>query len=214
MIPLLFLFGVMVTVLPRGSAEEAGEYWMKYLVTVKVNETVGLFARPQFRFRNDFNDYYFMSAWAGSRLRIFSWLEIAPQYCYKTTESASGRWTHANYLACDLTPKIIVGDLKITDRSRVMYGLDDYIWIYRNRIKIAYSFKNCLGGHGLVIFTAAEGFWNDQGDGLFENRWETGVGAKLVKEVGLDISYIYRNKKKSGNRVKSHIICSLLKFQF
>ncbi|MDP8213706.1 MAG: DUF2490 domain-containing protein [Candidatus Euphemobacter frigidus] len=195
-------------------ADEDWEYWMKYSFNARVNEKVALFIKPQFRWRDDFNEFYFHRTWAGATLKVLKWLDVAPQYSYKTSKHSGNHWPPENFLALDLIPKIALFDLKVSDRNRVMYGLDDYVWTYRNRIKIARPFKKALWGHGLTPFIADEGFYNDKAHEFYENRAEFGFGTKIIKNIELELSYIFRSKEKKDKWIKSHILCSLLKFKF
>ena len=160
------------------------------------------------------NEFYLHRTWAGATLKVIKWLDIAPQYSYKTSKHKGNHWPPEHFLALDLTPKIDLFGFKISDRNRGMYGLDDYIRTYRNRIKIARPFKEILWGHGLTPFIADEGFYNDQLDEFYENRAEFGLGTKITKNIELELSYIYRSNEKKDKWIKSHILCSLLKFKF
>ena len=200
--------------MPYARTNDDWEYWMKYSFGARMNENVNLFVKPQLRWRDDMNEFYFHRTWAGATLRVLKWLEVAPQYAYKTSKQKGNHWLSENCLALDLMPKISLGSLKISDRNRVMYNFKYYILTYRNRIKIARPFKNLLWGYGLTPFIADEGFYNDQVHEFYENRVEFGLGTKITRNIGLDLSYIYRSKENKDKWSNSHILSSLIKLKF
>jgi hypothetical protein len=190
------------------------EYWMKYAINVKVAEKATVFVKPQFRWRDEVSENYLFRTWLGVNLNVLKWLDIAPQYSYKTSKHTGDHWPPEHFLALDITPKVTLATFKISDRNRIMYNFNEYIWTYRNRIKIARPFKGILWGHGLTPFFADEIFYDDDHDEFYDNRAEVGLGTKLTENVGLELSYIYRTLEKKDKWIKSQIITSMLNLNF
>jgi len=172
------------------------DYWL----TDSLSFTqVNLNVVQQIRFSDDSATFI---QYTGLGKKLNSHVSTAIWHKYITTlhTGYAAGWNDAHRVVGDLAFSGKLSAMKVSNRSRLEYGLSKYAWIYRNKTKLS------LG----PVFISDEVFFLD---GLRENRLIGGVAFDINESSKLAFFCMERTKKyKSWN--SSNILGATIKIRF
>ena len=168
------------------------EYWSKNTIIANLNEKIELKLQPDFRFKNEFGNFYFQQTYVGPVFKISEFLKIAPLYLYRTTKK-NNHWKKNNIGNLDIELKLpFLLESFLIYRCRTEYNFTKESCVLRNAFKLS---KDCKKIAGLSFFLSDEIFYNFMVDKLNENRTEIGFSKEITDNLGLGLSYILRYRE-------------------
>jgi len=133
---IIVFFTLMLLELPVVAfADQDWEYWSKYSFKIALSKKTGFSLKPEFRFKDDFKEYYYSKTYLGFLYKLNKFTEIKAYYAYKTKKDKTG-WKQTDLLYLDPTLKFNLGAFDLSNRFRFEYDLDKDELVYRNRIKL------------------------------------------------------------------------------
>jgi hypothetical protein len=139
-----------------------------------------------------------------------SWLFIGTHGVIYSDRLANG--THDQEARIELEPNVFfrVGDFAFNDRNRGEYRWRDSgeRYRYRNQLRISYAPKGALW----IPFIWDEALVDLSGSGFNQNRASAGLGRLLTDTIRLDVGYIFRSRKESGDWSHDHVLNLYLYF--
>lgn len=203
------MFMISTAIISSSIANDT-EYWSKYALSIPVAAKIDLTAKPELRFKDNMDTFYYWKIYLGPDIHINTVFDLAVYYAPKEQKNGS-EWAFENLGYIDGTLKGQYFNLKLSDRNRLEYSFDAEELKYRNRIKIAKPAT--LGKKTVTFFISDEVFYHVDSHTLNENRGIVGVSSNIADSFGVDVSLMHRSKKK-GVWLGTFAVVSDLKFSF
>ncbi|MDH4223567.1 MAG: DUF2490 domain-containing protein [candidate division Zixibacteria bacterium] len=189
-------------------AEEDWEYWSKYSFDIAFNKKVGFSIEPQFKFKNNFREYYYSKTYFGLSYKLNKFTKIKGYYAYKTKKGKTG-WKETDLLYLDPILKFDLLNIDLSNRFRLEYDLDKKELIYRNRIKLEKSlYKN------IVPFLQEEIFYSFLSHRFEENRFSVGSSVKVMNIMRFSGEYMLNSKNDNSGWQSANVLVTSLSFLF
>ncbi len=186
------------------------EYWSTTAISGKINEQWKVQIAEEYKFGDDFKEYYYHHTDLGFVYACKKWLSLSVNY--RQIFNKDGKiWEEENRPHINGTVKWEALGLKFSDRSRLELRLrpdkDDTLR-YRNKLTLK------ADREGIQPYLANEIFIDfDRGD-LYRDRIYLGLKNKLWGFAQSDFAYFWQNTKSSGSWSDIHGLYTNLKFAF
>lgn len=216
LILLLSLGLCVVAINSNGYAYDDGDFqiWHTQVQEKKLNKKTGLSLEEEFRFGDDSNDFYYHHYDAGVSYDLTKNFSLGLNYRH-IYEKKSGKFKEENRPHINAIYKWELLGFKVDDRSRLEYRHFDYqvdSWQYRNKANIKLPWK--ITKLEAQIYLADEIFVNLNEGELTRNRFYSGFGLTLAKNIKIDIYYLLQRSKSSGKWVNANVLGTKFKIAF
>jgi len=189
-------------------ADQDWEYWSKYSFEIACGKKIGFSLEPQFKFKNNFKEYYYSKTYIGLFYKLNKFIEIRGYYAYKTKKDKTG-WKETNLLYLDPILKFSLQNMDFSNRIRWEYDLDEKELVYRNRLKIKTSLYKSI-----TPFIQEETFYSFLSGQLKENRFSVGLSVKVLSNTGFSGEYMLNSKKVNSCWQNANVLVTSLSFLF
>ncbi len=190
------------------------QYWSAETIEGQLTPKLRAELEQEFRFGDDFSDFYRTHTQILFGYKVLDWLEVAPGY-RQVFEEKRGVFKPEQRPQIDFTGKWVLQGWEVSDRNRVEYrdksGAENTVR-YRNQIKLKLPFS--WTQWKIRPWVAEEIFVESQGGGLNRNRLSAGFEAKLFEHVKGEIYFLWQATDTNDEWVDNYILGSKLKFAF
>ena len=209
---IVFLFFALVISQPAF----AGNDWeWRHTTTIKapLSEDLSINVNNMEWFKNDASEHYYHHVEVGIDWKVdgIIWGFYLRE---KESESSSGVWSWEHRPHLNATFKWNMGDIKLSDRSRLEYRIfaGDNKWRYRNFLKAVLPVK--WTEYKITPYIGDEVFYDFDVDELNMNRLHLGISAKLTDSIKAGVKYTFESVKSGDNWTDKNIIWSDITFSF
>ena len=191
----------------KAYAYDDGDFqvWHTENQEMKINKESKLTLEEEFRFGDNANDFYYHHYDIGFVRDLSKYLNLGIGYRH-IYEKKSGKFKEEMepYGMATLFWELV--GFKFDSRSRLEYRHFDYqldAWRYRNKFNMKFPWK--FTKMQIQPFLADEIFLNLNGIDLNQNRFYSGLGFNLTKNIKGEIYYLLQSTKSSGTCVWTDI---------
>ncbi len=168
----------------------------------------------EFRWGDNADDFYYHHYDAAFIYGINKYLDVGLGY-RQVYEKKSGKFKEENQPNIIAAVKWELLGYKLEDRSRLEYRHFDYqtdSWQYRNKftMKLPWKFTKIE----IQPYLADEVFLNFFGTAFTKNRFFSGLGFNLTKNLKAEIYYLLQSSKSSGVWSDANVLGTKLKLVF
>lgn len=218
-IKVYFLAGLMFVGLlgkPSLAIDRSGfQYWSTARFNFDVDKEWTVIFEEEFRLGDEGGNLYYHHSDIGFVYKgLGDWIDVGANF-RKVYADVDGTWRQENRPHLNVTLKGKLGDIAVSDRSRLEYRDPDKkedIWRYRNKLTFKLPFK--LTELKLKPYVADEVFINFNDEGYIGNRLYSGVAFNLTENITADIYYLWQSARASPGRDNVHALGSRLIFRF
>jgi hypothetical protein len=210
---------IMVTLMLNGPiyAYDDGDFqvWNTAIEEFKINKTSKLVFEQEFRWADNANEFYYHHYDAGIFCNAEKCLNIGGGYRH-VYELKQGKFRLENEPYITTTLLWDWKGYKFDDRSRMEYRYFDYqvdSWRYRNKLTVKLPWH--LTSREIQPYLSDEiliGFGTI--NQLNQNRFSSGCGMNLTKDVKAEIYYMLQSTKNSGRWTDANILGTKIKISF
>lgn len=211
------VLGLVLIIYGMAHAYDDGDFqvWNTDVEEFKINKNSKITLEEEFRWGDNANEFFYQHYDAGFLYNLQKYLNIGGGY-RQIFELKKGKFKAENEPYATAT---LLWDLKgfsFDDRSRFEYRHFEYqedFWRYRNKLTMKFPWK----------FTKLEirPFFSDEvlfgfGDAnqFNENRFSSGLGLNLLKNLKAEIYYMLKSSKSSGKWTDTNVLGTKLKIAF
>ncbi len=200
----------------RTYAFDDGDFqvWNTDAEELKISKSLKITLEEEFRFGDNANNFYYHHYDLGFVYDLNKYLNLGMGYRH-IYEKKSGKFKEENEPYGMATLFWGLAGFKFDDRSRLEYRHFDYqldAWRYRNKLNIKFPWK--FSKMEIQPFLADEVFLNLNGIDLNQNRFYSGLGCNLFKNLKAEIYYLLQNTKSSGNWTDVNVLGTKIKLSF
>jgi hypothetical protein len=191
------------------------QYWNTESLSYKINKDWKIGVEEELRFGDNVNDFYYEHTDAGiTYLGLAEWIDLGINYRL-IFEEKKGNWQYENRPHGNVTLKYSFEGFKFSDRNRIEYrdkedGKDG--WRYRNKFTIKHPIK--VEKFEFSPYVADEIFMDFVEEKLDRNRLYAGIDCKILKNLGLDIFYLWQASEKDGSWTSYNVLGTKIKLSF
>ena len=130
-------------------------------------------------------------------------------------EEKNGSWSYENRPHLNATLKYALEGFKLSDRSRLEYRdkeTGDDGWRYKNKFSIKYPIT--VKGFEISPYVADEIFVDFIEEKLSRNRLYAGMDFKVLKNLKLDVFYLWQTSEKSDDWTDYNVLGTKVKLSF
>ncbi|MDD4899326.1 MAG: DUF2490 domain-containing protein [Candidatus Omnitrophica bacterium] len=214
---ILFFGSFLIGIALRAYAFDDGDFqiWNQETQEKKISNNTRITAEEEFRLGNNAGNFYYQHYDLGIVHDFNKFLGAGFGFRYVLEKSNSPKFQEEDmpYLLGLLNWEL--AGTKFNSRSRFEYRHFDYksdFWRYRNKITARFPWK--FTKLEIQPFLADEGFLTFNRVMFSENRFYAGVGMSLTKNLKLDIYYLLRSNRSSGNWNNANVFGTSLKISF
>lgn len=214
----IVVFGVMVLALSKTCfAFDDGDfqYWNTESISYKINDDWKIKVEEEFRFGDSAGDFYYQHTDTGITYKGLSdWLDVGVNYRL-VFEEDDGDWEYEHRPHFNGTLKYKIGGFTLSDRNRFEWRMPEDSktkWRYRNKFTIGYPIE--IDKFKITPYIADEIFVDFRAEALNRNRLYGGVKVKIIKNLSLDIFYLWQASEKSDNWKSYNVLGTKLKLSF
>jgi hypothetical protein len=200
----------------KGHAYENGDFqiWHTENQEVNINKETKLTLEEEFRFGDDAHDFYYQHYDAGVVGNVNKNLSLGVNY-RQIYEKKKNKFKEENRLLLNATVKCSTSGFDLEDRNRFQYRHFDYqkdFWQYRNKLtaKLPWKFTKLH----IRPYVADEVFIDLDKIEFTRNRFSSGIGLDLTKNIKAELYYLLQNTKTSDRWPSANVFGSKLKIQF
>jgi len=191
------------------------QVWNTDTEEFKINKDSKIAFEEEFRWGNNADDFYYHHYDVGFFYNLKKYLNIGGGYRH-VYELKKGKFKLENEPYVTATLLWDLKGFKVEDRSRLEYRHFDYqadSWRYRNKVTLKLPWK----------FTRLEiqPYFSDEIfigfskiDELNQNRFSSGLGMNLTKNLKAEIYYMLQSAKSSGKWVDTNVLGTKIKITF
>jgi hypothetical protein len=205
-----------------GYAYDDGDFqvWNTEAQEKKISQNFKLAAEEEFRWADNANDFYYHHYDLGLIYSLNEHLNLSVGYRHifeKKTIGSSTKFKVENepYITAALSWDF--AGFKFESRNRIEYRHFDYqadSGRYRNKFNLKFPWK-LTGFKFLAPYLADEIFFGFGGTNQFnQNRFSSGFGMNLIKEVSAEIYYMLQSTKSKGKWTDANIFGTKVKLIF
>ena len=191
------------------------QYWNSESVSHEFNEDWKIKVEEELRFGGDAGRFYHHHSDAVITYSgMGDWLELGLNYML-IFEKKENEWVYENRPHLNMTLQYALKGLELTGRNRFEYrdkenGTDG--WRYRNRFTVKYPVK--AGDFEINPYIADEIFVDFIEEKLNRNRLYAGADFKILKNLKLDIFYLWQASEKDDNWADCNVLGTKVKLSF
>jgi len=168
------------------------QVWLHPIYTHPLTSKLNWSIEEESRWGNDATELYHVFIETFLRYSRAKWIDVGIGYRQSwVREELRNKWHHFYIPMFEVTFRGEVAGWKVADRHRVQYSVGPSEFpdvTYRNRLRVTTPWRI---GH-LTPFAFNEIFWRERVEGVFENRFATGVTLEMNKRIKTDIYYMLR----------------------
>lgn len=209
---------VISIILPmRSFAFDDGDfqYWNTESLSCRINKDWKVRVEEEFRFGDGVSDFYYQHSDVGVTYSgMVDWLDLGLNYRLVFEEKSSD-WTYENRPHLNATLKHTLEGFKLSNRGRLEYRdkeSGDDGWRYRNKFAIKYPIK--IGDFEISPYVADEIFVDFIEEKFSRNRLYAGIGFKILKNLSLDVLYLWQISEKDGDWKSYNVLGTKVKLSF
>ena len=214
---ILLIWGLslgMTTV--RVCAYDDGDFqvWHTENQDVKINKETKLTLEEEFRFGDSAHEFYYQHYDAGLLYDVNKNFSVGVNY-RQVYELKGGEFKEENRPHINAILKGELGGFQLDDRNRFEYRHFDYqedFWQYRNKFTARFPWK--FTKLDIRPYLADEIFVNLKESDFSRNRFYSGLGLDLTKNIKADIYYLLQASKSPGKWLKANVLGTKLKIVF
>lgn len=190
------------------------QIWNTEVEELKINKSLKIALEEEFRFGDNANEFYYHHYDAGLVYDLNKYFNLGVGYRH-IYEKKKGKFKVENEpYWCAILFWALAG-FKFDSRSRLEYRHFDYqkdSWRYRNKftVKLPWKFTTLE----IQPFLSDEIFVDFNGMDLNRNRFYSGLGFILTKNIKGEIYYLLQSSKGSGNWSDANVLGTKLKVLF
>lgn len=184
------------------------QYWSKYSFKIACCEKIGFALEPEFRFKNNVEQYYYSKTYFGLFYSLNKLIKIEAYYAYKAKKDNTV-WRGTDLLYLDPTLKFNLRGIDLNTRFRLEYDFDKKELVYRNRLRFEKKVYKSI-----APFIQEEAFYSFLSHKLEENRLSLGFSLKVLEKTSLSGEYMLNSKKANSLWQKANVILTKLSFLF
>jgi hypothetical protein len=213
----LIVIGLVLIIAGLAYAYDDGDFqvWNTDVEEFKINKDSKIAFEEEFRWGNNAREFYYQHYDVGFFYNLKDYLNIGGGY-RQAYDLKNAKFKPENEPYVTATLLWDLNGLKFDDRNRMEYRHFDYqadSWRYRNKLtmKLPWRFTKIeiqpyLSDEILIGFGKIKE--------LNENRFATGLGMSLTKNIKAEIYYMLRSTKSSGVWKDANVLGTKLKFVF
>ena len=207
--------GLVMAVSGMAYAFDDGDFqvWHTENQEFKVNKESKIILEEEFRWGDDASDFYYHHYDAGFVYSLNKNLDLGVNY-RQVYEKKKGEFKDENRPHINGTLKFDLSGFKLEDRNRLEYRHFNYqedSWRYRNKFTLKFPWK--FTKLEIQPYLADEIFV-DLNEGIFNrNRFYSGLGLSLTKNIKAEIYYLLQSTK-SSNWTEASVLGTKLKLVF
>ncbi len=192
------------------------QVWNTDVEEFKINSSSKISFEEEFRFGDNANTFYYHHYDLGYIYSPKKYLNLGVGYRHiYEKKNGLGKFKQENdpYLIATLLWDM--AGFKLDDRSRLEYRHFQYqtdSFRYRNKLTVKFPWK--FTKLGIQPFFADEGFWSANSTGFNQNRFFSGLGMSLTKNLKAEIYYMLQTTKGSGSWIDTNVLGTKLKLDF
>ncbi|MDP3787143.1 MAG: DUF2490 domain-containing protein [Candidatus Omnitrophota bacterium] len=208
--------GLVLAVSAMVYAYDDGDFqvWHTENQEFKVNKGSKITLEEEFRWGDDASDFYYHHYDAGFVYSVNKNLDLGVNY-RQVYEKKKGDFKVENRPHINGTLKFDLSGFKLEDRNRFEYRHFDYqedSWRYRNKFTLKFPWK--FTKLNIQPYLSDEVFVDLNEGILNRNRFYSGFGFNLTKNLKADIYYLLQSTKGSGRWADANVLGTKLKISF
>ncbi len=213
---ILVLTGLTLLLAGRVYAYDDGDFqiWHTENQEFKVNKKSKITLEEEFRWADDASDFYYHHYDAGFVYSLNKYLDLGINY-RQVYEKKKGDFKEENRPHVNATLKYDFYGFKLDDRNRLEYRHFDYqaaSWRYRNKLTLKLPWK--FTKLEIQPYLADETFLNFQNKAFSRNRFYSGFGMSLTKNLKAEIYYLLQSTRSGINWIGANVLGTKLKLSF
>lgn len=214
---LLVVFVLMLLSGERAYAYDDHDFqvWNTDTEEVKVGKDLKVALEEEIRFGNNADDFYYHHYDAGIFYNLSKYLNVGAGYRHIFSKS-KGKFKAESepYMTATLSGEY--AGFKFDDRSRLEYqhfGYQTDLWRYRNKFTLKFPWK--FTKLEIQPYVSDEIFIRLGGMKVMnQNRFSSGFGLNLVKNVKVEIYYMLVSSKGVGRWTDTNVLGTKIKISF
>ena len=214
----LFIVGLVLLSGAKAHAYDDHDFqvWNTDVEEFRINSSLKLALEEEFRWGNNAGDFYYHHYDLGFFYDVNKHLSIGIGY-RQIFEEKSGKFKEENEPYGTATFIWETAGFRFDDRSRLEYRHFDYqtdSWRYRNKITVKAPWK--FTKWEIQPYVADEIFLGLNGINLDRNRFFSGLGFKISRNLKGEIYYMLQSSKSSGTCLwkDANVLGTKLKLSF
>jgi len=210
------IFGLLLFLISNVYAYDDGDFQVWHIENqeFKINKNSKLAFEEEFRFGNNAREFYYQHYDIGFAYLFTKFFEFGGGF-RQIYEKKSGKFKEENSPFIKATLKWLFFGLDFDDGNRFEYRNFDYspdLWRYRNKLTLKFPWK--LTSFEIRPYLADEIFFDFEDATLSRNRFYSGFGFKMFKNVGGEIFYLLQTTKGSDVWTDANVLGTKIKISF
>ena len=191
------------------------QYWSTASLAYKIRKNWKIKVEEELRFGDSVSDFYYEHTDAGITYSgIAEWIDLGMNYRL-VFEEKKGDWKYENRPHGNVTLKYTLEGFKLSDRNRLEYRDKEDSkdgWRYRNKFTVKYPIT--VEKFEFSPYVADEIFMDFIEEKLNRNRLYAGIDFKILKNLKVDVFYLWQISEKDGNWKSYNVVGTKLKLAF
>ncbi|MDP2911690.1 MAG: DUF2490 domain-containing protein [Candidatus Omnitrophota bacterium] len=214
---IVLVMALLLIVTAMAYAYDDGDFqvWNTDVEEFKINNNSKIALEEEFRWGDNANEFYYQHYDAGFFYNLEKYLNIGGGYRH-IYELKNGKFKQESEPYITATLLWDIKGFKFEDRNRMEYRYFDYqADSSRYRNKITMKLPCNLTKIGIQPYLSDEIFISFGGTNQFnQNRFSSGIGMNLTKNVKAEIYYMLQSAKSSGKWTDINVLGTKLKVAF
>lgn len=201
---------------PGVYAYDDGDFqvWHTEVQEKKLNKDVKVALEEEFRFGDDANDFYYHHYDAALVYALNKNLGLGLNY-RQVYEKKKGKFKEENRPHINVIIKGEFLGVSLEDRSRLQYrhfGYQSDLWQYRNKFTAKFPLKSTKVE--IEPYLADEIFLDFKNKTFSRNRFYSGFGMSLTKNLKAEIYYLLQSGRSANKWVDTNVLGTKVKLVF
>ncbi|MDD4939552.1 MAG: DUF2490 domain-containing protein [Candidatus Omnitrophica bacterium] len=210
------IVGLVLFLTTKVYAYDDGDFqiWHTENQEFKINKGSKITLEEEFRWADDAGEFFYHHYDAGFVYSINKHLDLGANY-RQVYEKKKGDFREENRPHLNAALKYDVYGFKIDDRNRIEYRHFEYqadAWRYRNKFTIKFPWK--FTKLQIQPYLADEIFLDLQNKAFSRNRFYSGVGVNVTKNIKGEVFYLLQSSRSGKIWVDSNVLGTKLKILF
>lgn len=212
----ILVFSLVLITVTSVYAYDDGDFqvWNTDVEEFKIDKNSKIALEEEFRWGDNANDFYYHHYDAAIIYGVNKYFDVGLGY-RQVYEKKSGDFKEENQPNLNAAVKWEFLGYKLEDRSRLEYRHFDYqtdSWQYRNKftMKLPWKFTRIE----IQPYLADEVFLNFDGTAFTKNRFFSGLGLNLTKNLKAEIYYLLQSSKSAHKWTDANVLGTKIKLLF